>query len=216
MMTLPRALRSSVGQKVLMAISGTMLSLFLLVHGAGNSTLFLGRDSFLSYAEKLHSLGVLVSLFEISLLAVFLLHVAVGIALFLQNNAARPVRYQVDKAAGGRTPGSRTMPYTGVVILIFIVVHLLNFHFTDHSIPIADIVKNVLGQPLSAFFYMAAMAVLGLHISHGFWSLLQTLGINHPQYDCTLRNAALALALLLAALFILIPLCTLLIKDFPF
>ena len=216
MMTLPRALRSSVGQKVLMAISGTMLSLFLLVHGAGNSTLFLGRDSFLSYAEKLHSLGVLVSLFEISLLAVFLLHVAVGIALFLQNNAARPVRYQVDKSAGGRTPGSRTMPYTGVVILIFIVVHLLNFHFTDHSIPIADIVKNVLSQPLTALFYMAAMAVLGLHISHGFWSLLQTFGINHPKYNSALRNAALALALLLAALFILIPLFTLSMQDFPF
>ena len=199
-----------------MAISGTMLSLFLLVHGAGNSTLFLGRDSFLSYAEKLHSLGVLVSLFEFSLLAVFLLHVAVGIALFLQNNAARPVRYQVDKAAGGRTPGSRTMPYTGVVILIFIVVHLLNFHFTDHSIPIADIVKNVLSQPLTALFYMAAMAVLGLHISHGFWSLLQTFGINHPKYNSALRNAALALALLLAALFILIPLFTLSMQDFPF
>ena len=199
-----------------MAVSGTMLSLFLLVHGAGNSTLFLGRDSFNSYAEKLHSLGVLVSLFEFSLLAVFLLHVAVGIALFLQNNAARPVRYQVDKAAGGRTPGSRTMPYTGVVILIFIVVHLLNFHFTDHSIPIADIVKNVLGQPLSALFYMAAMAVLCLHISHGFWSLLQTFGINHPKYNSALRNAALALALLLAALFILIPLFTLSIQDFPF
>jgi succinate dehydrogenase / fumarate reductase cytochrome b subunit len=199
-----------------MAISGTMLSLFLLVHGAGNSTLFLGRDSFLSYAEKLHSLGVLVSLFEISLLAVFLLHVAVGIALFLQNNAARPVRYQVDKSAGGRTPGSRTMPYTGVVILIFIVVHLLNFHFTDHSIPIADIVKNVLSQPLTALFYMAAMAVLGLHISHGFWSLLQTFGINHPKYNSALRNAALALALLLAALFILIPLFTLSMQDFPF
>ena len=215
-MTLPRALRSSVGQKVLMAVSGTMLSLFLLVHGAGNSTLFLGRDSFLSYAEKLHSLGILVSLFEFSLLAVFLLHVAVGIALFLQNNAARPVRYQVDKSAGGRTPGSRTMPYTGVVILIFIVVHLLNFHFTDHSIPIADIVKNVLSQPLTALFYMAAMAVLCLHISHGFWSLLQTFGINHPQYNNALRNAGLALALLLAALFILIPLCTLSMKDFPF
>jgi succinate dehydrogenase / fumarate reductase cytochrome b subunit len=199
-----------------MAVSGTMLSLFLLVHGAGNSTLFFGRDSFLSYAEKLHSLGILVSFFEFSLLAVFLLHVAVGIALFLQNNAARPVRYQVDKAAGGRTPGSRTMPYTGVVILIFIVVHLLNFHFTDHSIPIADIVKNVLSQPLTALFYMAAMAVLGLHISHGFWSLLQTFGINHPQYNSALRNAALALALLLAALFILIPLFTLSMQDFPF
>jgi succinate dehydrogenase / fumarate reductase cytochrome b subunit len=199
-----------------MAISGVLLTLFLFVHGAGNSALFFGREAFNSYAAALHSLGVLVFLFEYCLLAVFVLHVAVGISLFVQNYAARPVRYQVAKAAGGRTPGSRTMPYTGAVILIFILVHLAQFHFTDHSLPIADIVKNVLRQPLSAFFYMAAMAVLGLHVSHGFWSLLQTLGVNHPRYNGALRSISLGLALLLAALFIIIALCTLAITDFPF
>jgi len=213
-MTITQAFRSSVGQKVFMAISGAMLSLFLLVHGVGNSMTFFGSDAFNSYAAKLHSLGILVPLFELCLLAVFMLHIFLGLTLFLQNNQARPVRYQEEKSSGGRTLGSRTMPYTGVVILIFIVVHLVNFHFTDHSIPISDIVKNVLRQPLYAFFYMSAMGVLALHISHGFWSLFQSLGLNHPRYNAALRIGTLGAALLLAAVFILIPLCTLLIKDF--
>ena len=213
-MTIRQTFRSSVGQKVLMAISGAILSLFLFVHGVGNSMTFFGSDAFNSYAAKLHSLGVLVPLFELGLLAVFLLHIFLGITLFLQNNRARPFRYQVEKSSGGRTPGSRTMPYTGVVILIFLVVHLVNFHFTDHSIPIADIVKNVLRQPLYAFFYISAMAVLALHISHGFWSLFQSLGINHPRYNAALRIGTLAAALLLSAVFMLIPLCALLIKEF--
>lgn len=213
-MTLSQTLRSSVGQKILMAVSGAMLSLFLFVHLVGISTTFFGSEAFNSYTEKLHSLGVLVSFFEVGLLAVFLLHIFLGITLFLQNNQARPVCYQVEKSSGGRTLGSRTMPYTGVVILIFIVVHLVNFHFADHSIPISDIVKNVLSKPAYAFFHISAMAVLALHISHGFWSLFQSLGINHPKYNATLRNGTLGAAILLSAIFILIPLCTLLIKEF--
>jgi len=213
-MTLGQTVRSSVGQKILMAVSGAMLSFFLLVHGIGNSMTFFGSEAFNAYAEKLHSLGVLVPLFELGLLAVFLLHIFLGLTLFLQNNQARPVRYQVEKSSGGRTPGSRTMPYTGVVILIFLMVHLVNFHFTDHSIPISAIVRNVLRQPIYALFYISALAVLALHISHGFWSLFQSLGLNHPKYTATLRNGTLGAALLLSAVFILIPLCTLLIKEF--
>lgn len=213
-MTLGQTVRSSVGQKILMAVSGAMLSFFLLVHGIGNSMTFFGSEAFNAYAEKLHSLGVLVPLFELGLLAVFLLHIFLGLTLFLQNNQARPVRYQVEKSSGGRTPGSRTMPYTGVVILIFLMVHLVNFHFTEHSIPISAIVRNVLRQPIYALFYISALAVLALHISHGFWSLFQSLGLNHPKYTATLRNGTLGAALLLSAVFILIPLCTLLIKEF--
>ncbi|RJX28492.1 MAG: succinate dehydrogenase [Desulfurivibrio sp.] len=213
-MTLSQTLRSSVGQKILMAVSGAILSLFLVAHGIGNSMTFFGSEAFNSYAEKLHSLGFLVPLFELGLLAAFLLHIFLGLTLFLQNNQARPVRYQVEKSSGGRTPGSRTMPYTGVVILIFLAVHLVNFHFTDRAIPISEIVRNVLRQPLYALFYISAMAVLALHISHGFWSLFQSLGINHPKYNAALRHGSLGAAVVLSAVFMFIPLCTLLIKEF--
>ncbi len=197
-----------------MAVSGILLSLFLLVHALGNSTTFFGRDAFNLYADTLHSLGIFVPVFEVLLLAVFLLHIFIGVTLFLQNLQARPTRYRVSKSSGGRTPGSRTMPYTGVFILIFICIHLWNFHFIEHTQTIADIVSNVLSKPLFAIFYIVSMIALGLHISHGFWSFFQSLGINHPRYDYVLRVGAILLTVILCSVFILIPISAMLCDSF--
>ncbi len=205
---------SSVGKKIFMSLTGLFLSLFLVVHALGNSTTFWGRESFNSYAAHLHSLGPLIPFFEIVLLTVFLIHIFLGITLFLENNDARPIRYSVSKASGGRTPGSRTMPYTGIIILLFIGVHLANFHFTDHSLPIAELVKNTLSTPIYGLFYIIAMAALALHISHGLWSLFQSLGVNHPKYDGLLKNGSLTLTVLLSGIFILIPICALTLANF--
>ena len=120
---------SSVGKKYIMAVTGFMLGGFLLVHAAGNSSIFFGRDAFNSYAEHLHALGIVVNLAEFGLLSIFLLHIITGLSLFLQNNTARGERYAVVKTAGGRSWGSRTMPYSGLVLLAFIILHLINFHF---------------------------------------------------------------------------------------
>ncbi len=181
---------SSVGKKYIMALTGLLLGSFLLIHAAGNSSIFWGRAAFISYAAHLHSLGILVNIFEIGLLAVFLLHVATGTLLFLENRRARPSRYEIVRSAGGRTWGSRTMPYTGLVILAFLLLHLANFHFTDHDLPIADIVTPVLANPLYTLLYGIGMAALALHTSHGFWSLFQSLGISHPRYDRAIRVLA--------------------------
>ncbi|MFH1217913.1 MAG: succinate dehydrogenase cytochrome b subunit [Pseudomonadota bacterium] len=213
-MIIARFFRSSIGRKTVMAASGAFLSLFLIVHGLGNATVFFGREAFLSYASKLHSLGILIHFFEFFLLAVFLLHIGTGLTLFIENMNARPVRYQITKSSGGRTPGSRFMPYSGFVILIFLVVHLINFHFIDHSVSIADVVRDIFSIPIYAFFYIAALAVLFFHISHGFWSFLQSFGVNHPVYDASIRKGALVIAFLLSAIFIFIPLCTLLLENF--
>ena len=204
-MTLSKAICSSVGQKSIMALTGTLLALFLLVHALGNATSFLGREAFNSYADKLHSLGCLITVFEILLLSLFLLHIFLATILFLQNTKARPSRYSVNRASGGRTIGSRTMPYTGLIILLFVIIHLWNFHFTEHSVSIAELVKSVLSQPLFAFFYIISIIALALHISHGFWSLFQSLGINHPKYNSFLRKGTLVAALVLSAVYIFIP-----------
>ncbi|HSO19012.1 MAG TPA: succinate dehydrogenase, partial [Desulfosarcina sp.] len=119
-------LGSSIGKKLMMAVTGFSFCGFLVTHLAGNLTIYGGRDAFNSYAEHLHSLGPLVTAAELVLLTLFLVHVGTGVILFLQNLKARPVRYAVNKNAGGRTLGSATMPYTGVLILAFIVFHLLN------------------------------------------------------------------------------------------
>jgi succinate dehydrogenase / fumarate reductase, cytochrome b subunit len=213
-MTLKQMLFSSVGKKSFMALSGIILSLFLLIHAVGNSTTFFGRDTFTGYADKLHSLGIIIPIFEISLLLIFIFHIILGITLFLQNYQSRPARYKIQKSSGGRTAGSRTMPYTGTVILVFIIVHLNNFHFTDHNQSIADIVRTVLSDPLFSAFYLASMLALGLHVSHGFWSLCQSLGLNHPKYNTTLRGGAILLTFILCGIYVLIPLSAMLCDKF--
>ena len=206
--------RSSVGKKGIMAASGLLLSLFLLTHMLGNSTSFLGREAFNAYAEKLHSMGALVSLFEIILLSLFLIHIITGVILFLENLQARPSRYAVSSSEGGRSWGSRTMPYTGTVILVFIVVHLLNFHFTDRSVLIADLVRQLLSRPGLAIFYIFSLGCVALHISHGVWSLFQTIGFNHEKYNGLLRRGAVAFSILVGLVFILIPVLALVSRSF--
>jgi succinate dehydrogenase / fumarate reductase cytochrome b subunit len=178
-------LGTSIGKKVMMALTGLAFCGFLLAHLAGNLTLYGGREAFNGYAHHLHSLGPLLTVAELGLLALALVHVATGLLLFWQNFRARPERYAVDARAGGRTIGSATMPYTGVLILLFVIFHLANFSFVDKTnTTIFDIVSGAFANPVYVGIYIVAMVVVALHVSHGFWSLFQTLGWNHPQVHC--------------------------------
>lgn len=197
-----------------MAASGLLLSLFLFTHLLGNSASFLGRDAFNAYAEKLHSVGGLLYVFEIGLLTLFLIHIITGIILYLENLQARPARYSVNTSEGGRSWGSRTMPYTGVIILVFIIVHLMNFHFTDKSVPVADLVRELLSRPVLAWFYIFSLLALILHLSHGVWSLFQSIGINHEKYNQLLLKGALVFSILVGTVFILIPVLALVSRNF--
>lgn len=195
---------SSLGKKYIMALTGLMLGGFLLIHAGGNSSIFFGRTAFLSYAEHLHALGPLLHVAELILLGVFLAHVSTGMILFLHNLGARSSRYAVQSSAGGRSWGSATMPYTGIIIFSFILLHLFNFYFTDHSRTIADIVAEVLSRPLYTFLYLGGLSALGLHVSHGFWSMFQSMGVNHPKYDGLIRACAWVVCGLVVAVFVLI------------
>ena len=206
--------RSSVGKKSIMAASGLLLTLFIVTHLLGNSISFLGREAFNSYAERLHSLGVLIYFFELGLLILFLIHILTGVILYFENLGARPSRYSVDTSEGGRSWGSRTMPYTGLIILVFIIVHLMNFHFTDKSVLIADLVRELLSKPGLAFFYIFSLIALALHLSHGFWSLFQSIGFNHEKYNQLLLKGALVFSILVGIIFTLIPVLTLVSRSF--
>ncbi len=199
--------KSSLGKKYIMALTGFLLGCFLLIHTIGNATIFGGREAFNAYAHHLHSLpGPIIPLFELCLLTVFLLHACMGLTLFLQNRKARGGKYEAEANAGGRTWGSRTMIYTGGVIFLFVLIHLINFHFPvkDEVMTISDYVTKVLNNPFYTLVYGAAICLFFLHVSHGFWSLLQTFGISHPRYDCALRTVAWALAGIMGLVFLLI------------
>lgn len=197
---------SSIGKKLLMAMTGLFFCFFLAVHLAGNLTIYGGSAMFNSYAEHLHSLGVLLIVAEWGMLLFALVHILTGLTLFYQNLRARPQRYELKKRAGGRTLGSATMPYTGVLVLVFVIFHLLDFHFVDKTqTKIWDIVIAAFDNPLYAAFYVAAMVVAAIHISHGFWSAFQTFGANHPKYMPAIRTVSILFAVLVGFGFGLLP-----------
>jgi succinate dehydrogenase / fumarate reductase cytochrome b subunit len=199
-------LGSSIGKKLMMAVTGLGFCAFLVAHLAGNLTIYFGADAFNAYAEHLHSLGILINFAEIGLLLMALVHVITGATLFYQNLMARPKRYAVNKAAGGRSLGSATMPYSGFVLLIFVIFHLINFHFVDKShTTIYAIVSAAFHHPGYVLIYIVAMIVAAIHVSHGFWSAFQTIGANHPKYMPIVRGAGLVFALIVGAGFGFLP-----------
>jgi succinate dehydrogenase / fumarate reductase, cytochrome b subunit len=201
-----RTLTSSVGKKILMSITGLCFCGFLAGHLGGNLTIYGGKEMFNSYAEHLHGLGVLLTFAEWGLLILALIHVFTGLTLFYQNFKARPVSYRVNKNGGGRTLGSSTMPYTGVLLLAFVVFHLANFHFVDKTdTTIYAIISEAFGNPFYVMLYIAAMAVAAVHVSHGFWSAFQTLGANHPKYMPLIQKLGLVFALIVGIGFGALP-----------
>lgn len=193
---------ASVGKKVLMALTGLCFIGFLVMHLLGNLTLYGGGEAFNAYAEKLHSLGIVLKAAEWGLLVLALVHVITGATLFLENLRARPERYAVKKRAGGRSLGSATMPYTGVALLVFVVFHLMNFHFVDKSqTTIFQIVLSAFQTPWYVAVYVAAMVILAVHVSHGFWSAFQTIGASHPKYMPLIRMLSIVFAVAVAVGF---------------
>jgi succinate dehydrogenase / fumarate reductase cytochrome b subunit len=197
---------SSIGKKLMMAITGFSFCGFLAAHLAGNLTIYGGKEAFNGYAEHLHALGPLLKVAELGLLVFALVHVITGLTLFLGNLKARPVRYAVNKNAGGRTFGSATMPYTGVLLLAFIIFHLMNFHFVDKTnTTIFNIVSNAFSNTGYVIIYIVAMVAAAVHVSHGFWSAFQTVGANQPKYMPLIRTASIAFAVVVGIGFGFLP-----------
>jgi len=193
-----RTFGSSIGKKLLMAVTGLSFIGFLGAHLAGNLTLYKGGAAFNTYAEKLHALGPILTAFESGLLAFALIHVTIGIILFVQNLKARSVPYELDKRAGGRTLSSVTMPYTGLIILAFVIFHLITFSFVDKTRrTIFEIVSSAFANPVYMVVYVFVMIVVALHVNHGFWSAFQTIGANHPKY----MPAIMALSIIVSLIF---------------
>jgi len=189
---------SSVGRKQFMAVTGLGFMGFLAAHLGGNLTMYFGGDAFNSYAEHLHSLDPLLNVAEAGLLGMAAVHIGTAAWLVFGNFMARPRRYLVSRSEGGRTLSSATMPYTGILILTFVVIHLLNFTFVDHYLDISIIVSNVLQEPAYVALYMIAMVVVALHVRHGLWSAFQTVGINHPKYMPAIKAVSIVFPIVLA------------------
>ena len=203
-----RFLTSSIGKKTFMALTGLGLVGFLVVHLAGNLTLFGSDTAFNAYSAKLESYGVLLTAAEIGLAGLFAVHVASALRLSRENRAARPVGYALRATMGERTIGSASMLVTGLVVGVFVVVHVLDFRIPKLAGEIDDLAAAVrarLSSPLGALIYLVGVGALGLHLSHAIQSAFQTLGVNHPRWTPLLRSLARALALILTLGFASFP-----------
>jgi succinate dehydrogenase / fumarate reductase, cytochrome b subunit len=196
-----RFVSSSIGKKAVMAVSGLMLLLFLCSHAAGNATIYMSRAVFQGYADELHSHPLIVIVFSTGIFLVFLVHVSLGLLLFLQNRQAGASRYSVSTRVVTNSLASKTMPYTGLCILLFVLIHVFGFAFGPSDELISDTVKRLLGHFFYGLFYLMAFSALALHLSHGFWSMLQTFGVNHPRYNGLIARLTLIVPVLFFLLF---------------
>jgi len=197
---------SSIGKKMIMAASGLLLLLFLVSHAAGNATLYLGPHYFQQYADQLHGHPLIVAVFSIGLLLLFLTHSTTGLILFFQNNQNKISRYTIKKRVVKNSLASRTMGYSGLFILLFVISHVISFTFGKQETPISQLVPETLGALPFGLFYLVSFLVLALHLSHGFFSMLQTFGINHPRYNTWISRFSYGIPLVFLFLFGGIPL----------
>ena len=201
-----RFVSSSIGKKLIMGMTGLLLFLFLCTHAAGNATIYMSSKIFQGYADELHSHPLIVIVFSLAIFILFVIHVGLGLYLFLENRRDIATRYAVTTRVVENSFASRTMPYTGLFILIFVLIHVFSFTFGPKDVPISETVKTMLSGFFYGLFYIVSFAILAIHLSHGFWSMLQTFGINHPRYTVLIARLTYIIPVSFLLLFGGIPL----------
>lgn len=214
-MSTKKLLLSSIGQKLLLATSGlTMFLLFLVPHMGGNVLFLFGRDIFNSYAYHLHELIPIVIGIEILMLVSISIHMVMAFRTMIANRKAAKKRYS-QKASSERSISAKLMPLSGIMIFIFIVIHLSNFKFYEKKKVILDNheVYDVYGMVLARFqgdllyvgVYLLFMIAVGMHLSHALQSSLQTYGVFVPRKNSKIKLASKIIAIFMALTFSVIP-----------
>jgi succinate dehydrogenase / fumarate reductase, cytochrome b subunit len=207
------AYSSSVAEKLLIALTGLALFLYLVVHLIGNSLLFLGPSTFNGYAHVLISNPLIIPV-ELGLAAIFVLHVWKTVAMWWHNRGARPEPYYKKRWAGGasrKSLASSTMIYTGSLIALFVILHVRAFKYgpaaeLDGTRDLYGLVFGFFRSPLNVTFYEICLALLGFHLWHGFSSAFESLGGDEPRYTPKVLLLGKVLAIVLAGGFFFIPL----------
>lgn len=192
-----RLFKTSIGRKMLMAATGLLLAGFMLIHLAENLLLFKGEKWYNGWVDILLSNPVTIYM-ELGLLIIFLIHIIMGVWVRWEdwiNSRAR--KYEKINYQGGRTIGSSTMLYTAIALLIYLTYHMLTFRFVDHSIGFYQMVTSAFRDKIFVAIYVAGAIALALHLSHGFQSAFQTLGLNHEKYTPVIKITGYIVAILM-------------------
>jgi succinate dehydrogenase / fumarate reductase cytochrome b subunit len=205
---------STIGSKQLMGLTGLGLCLFLLLHMAGNVLILVGPEAFNMYGHKIIT-NPLLYIAEVGLVAIFLVHVFKAAVVTLLNKSARPQKYAVRSNREKKTSlASRTLGFQGIIILVFIILHLATFKYGAHyttsynGVEVRDLYRLVLEvfrKPGYVIWYTIALIILSLHLGHGFYSCFQSLGLNHPKYTPALKTMGYLYDFAVTAGFIILP-----------
>lgn len=218
MPSLLKALKSQVGRKILTGITGIGLIIFIIGHLAGNLSLFGDASAFNEYTYALESMGVLLYIVEAGLAFFFLLHAYIGISIWWNRRKARPEGYNKYQTKGGpshQSWASKSMIFTGLVLLVFLVIHIDTFKFGETATIMNDgtqmrdlkaLVIDTFQNPIYAFGYTFVMILLGFHLKHGFWSAFTSLTMKHKKYSTVIYTIGIIFAILMAVGFLFIPL----------
>jgi len=214
-MTTRRSLLGSlVTTKLIVGVTGILLFAYLILHIAGNLMVFLGPETFNTYAHVLISNPLVVPV-EIGLLVVFLIHLFKAIRMTFRNQGARPAKYAKKEWAGGasqKSLASSSMILTGLAILIFVPIHVWQFKYGTHydfGEGIRDLYRTEVENfrsPIAVTLYIATMVLVGLHLWHGVGSSFQSLGLNGPRFTPFIRKTGKVFAVVIAGGFIVITL----------
>lgn len=207
------ALGTSIGKKFIMAITGIVLILFLIIHLIGNLTLFGGPEAFNGYVETLDIVKPIIRVIEVFLALVFILHIFNGVKLWFENKKAKSIDNKISARRENTTFSARTTILTGSIIFIFLVLHLATFwyafNFTgqphEYASGYYQIVVEWFQLPWYSIIYIIAVIILGFHLNHGFQSAFQTLGWNHNKYFSFIQKFGTAYAVVMALGFASLP-----------
>ena len=210
-----RFIGSTIGRKIVMAVTGLVLVGFVVAHMAGNLQMFMGPAAMHDYAVFLRSVlhGTGLWLARSVLLVAAALHIWAATSLTVENRAARPVAYRTWQP-NASTLASRTMRWSGYLLLAYIIYHLL--HMTLGTVhpdfwemePYHNLVRAFQSKVV-AFAYIGAMILLGFHLDHGLWSMARSLGLAHPRYVKLVRSASAGLATLVVIGYLSVPVAVL-------
>ena len=204
---------STLGKKWLIAVTGIILFGFVVGHMLGNLQIYLGQEQLDHYAELLQANKPFLWAFRSVLLFCVSVHIWAAVVIWLRNRSARPVKYKIFQPPG-LDYAARTMVWSGPIIALFIVYHILDFTVgtANPDFIKGEVYHNVVASfsnPVIALVYMAACLLLAFHLYHGLWSLFQTFGWDHPRFGWVRRALAIFFSVLVGAGTISIPLAVL-------
>ena len=209
---LRKYLSSSIGKKQIVAVTGLWLILFLCFHLTLNMLIFLGPEAYNFFPEKAKETGLLLRFIEMGLASVFLIHIFFTFLVVIENFKASSNGYAVQNSWTDRSLATRLMPYTGTIILIFLLIHVCDFVIFHHNIDVSiygpgmyGVVKYRLSQPLWAIGYMVVMFAVGSHLAHAIQSVFQSFGFYHSYYTPLIRKVSTVIGITFAVLFCMIP-----------